>query len=170
MFNFTPDDNQQSSLEVPYIEDARADMARLYASNKTIKQATKEIERSLMKLDAVVIALQSGKFEVNGQTRIGYVLRFQWRGIEGYFSIAGLPIRNHTNARERQVRVQALLNIASWLETSWSMQVFSPNSMPLMQYLLAADGSRIIDHMLNSGALPALTASQDDIVEGEISE
>jgi len=170
MFNFTPDDHQQEALQVPYIEDARADMARLYSSDKTINQAKSEIEINLARLGAALVSLQSGTFNVNGQDRIGYVLRFRWHGAEGNFPIAGLPIRKRTEAKERQVRVQALLNIAAWLDTCWALQVFSPQSMPLIQYLLTGDGKRVIDHMLASGAVPMLSAPQDDVIDAEFEE
>lgn len=141
MFNFTPDEQIKSGeipkrLEVPFIEDARADYARLYASKKPIREAARDIEQALLRLGAVQDSLTSGKFIVNGQERFGYVLRFHWGHREGMFPIAGLPIRNHTPARERQVRVQALLNIAAWLDTCIALQVFSPRSYPLAPYLL----------------------------------
>lgn len=115
MFNFTPDENAETELSIPYVEDARADMARLYSSDKSISDAMQEIKQNLTRLGATLSTLQSGTFKVNGQKRIGYVLRFRWQGAEGMFPIAGLPIRSHTEAKERQVRVQALLHIAAWL-------------------------------------------------------
>lgn len=40
--------------------------------------------------------------------------------------------------------------------------------MPLVQYVLTSDGKRVMDHILASGAVPMLSAPQNDVIEGEI--
>lgn len=168
MFNFTPDEEQSVSVDVPFVEEARADFARYYGSRKNVSEAIGEIKDNLNRLGATLVSLMSGKFLVNGQERIGYVLKFRWQGVEGVIPIAGLPCKHElTDAKERQIRVQALLNIAAWLENCLMFQVLSPNSMPLIQFILVGDsGKRIIDHMVESGAVPMLSAP-DDVVVGE---
>jgi len=74
--NFTPDKTQELDISVPFIEDARADVAPFYSSDKTIKQAKAEVERNLAKLGAAIQRFQSGKFEVNAQARFGYLITF----------------------------------------------------------------------------------------------
>jgi len=66
--------------------------------------------------------------------------------------------------------VQALLNVAQWLQSLVTQQVFSPGTNPLVPYLLAGDGKTIMEHILESGSVPMLDAPRDHIVEAELEE
>lgn len=166
MFTFIPDASQDANIKVPFIEDARADFAPFYSTTKNIKQAQSEVEKSLAKLGGSVYRFQQGKFDVNNQWRFGYLINFRWRGAEGQIVVAGLPIRKHTEAKENKVRIQALLNVAQWLQSLMTQEVFSPNSNPLVPYLLASDGKTIMQHILESKAIPLLS-SFDDAFDAE---
>ena len=165
--NFTPDEPTESELHVPFIEDARADTAPFYSTSKTEKQARAEIEKNLALLGAAVSRFQSGKFNVNGQERYGYLIGFLWHGASGEIRIAGLPMRKHSEAKERQVRVQALLNVSQWLQTLITQQIFSPGSNPLVPYLLAADGKTVLEHIMSSTLL-RLEAPRHDVIDAEV--
>jgi hypothetical protein len=176
MFNFTPDDpgedNSKSDLQrihIPFVEDARADIASKYASRKSIDEAMGEIEDKLARLGGALVKLRSGTFDVNGQVRIGYMLVYRWMGAMGFFAIAGLPMRNRTDAKERQVRVQALLHIAGWLDACYFLRVFSPDSEPLLLWMQGENGKRVMDVALESGMLPMLSASKD-VIEAEFTD
>jgi hypothetical protein len=167
---FIPDDNKQADeVIVPFLEDARADFAPFYSSNKTIKQATAELEKEMAKLGASVLRVQSGKFSVNGKTRLGYLIEFSLYGVKGQLTVAALPIRKPTPTKENQARVQALLNVVQWIQSMVTKRVFSPGANPLIPYLLAADGRQILETLATS-ALLQLTAPQSDIVEAEIED
>src|SRR5688572_9123136 len=138
---FTPDDNTANDeIVVPFLEDARADFAPFYSSNKTVKQATAELEKEMAKLGASVLRVQSGKFSVNGKNRLGYLIEFTLYGMRGELTVAALPIRKSIPVKENQARVQALLNVVQWVQTMVTKRVFSPGANPLIPYLLAADG------------------------------
>jgi hypothetical protein len=154
MWTFIPTESIDS-LKAPYFEDARADFAPYYRSDKTIKQATNEVIVEIGKLNANVTAFNSGKFQINGQTRFGYEINFLMNGARGVIRVAGLPIKSYMATKEDKVRVQCLLNVRDWLKAAVTMQVFSPDTSPLMPYLLV-DGKRTIAEYVLSGAPLAL--------------
>jgi hypothetical protein len=163
MFNFVADDLPEEAIIVPFLEDARADFAPFYSSSKTIKQAQSEIEKHLAKLGASVTNFVSGRFPDGEKTRFGYLINFRMKGVDGRIVVAALPIRRYTSTKEKQARVQALLNVSQWLQTQITQQVFSPGSNPLVPYLLAADGKTIMQHILSSKAIPQLSAPEDAV-------
>lgn len=169
MWQFKPD-TQSNALAVPFYEDARADTAPYYSSTKGLKTALNEVSKEMVKLGAFVTNFQSGKFDVNKQARFGYVIEFVYGGATGRIQVAGLPIRWYTAGKETRVRVQCLLNVRDWLKAAVTMQVFSPDTSPLIPYLLVRgnDGRdyTLADLVLNKGQLPAL-ASQSVTVERE---
>ena len=168
--NFVPDDNTANDeIIVPFLEDARADFAPFYSSNKTVKQASSELEKEMAKLGASVLRVQSGKFDVNGKNRLGYLIEFTLYGLRGELTVAALPMRKPTPAKENQARVQALLNVVQWIQTMVTKRVFSPGANPLIPYLLAADGRQILETLATSGMFQ-LAAPKQDIVDAVIEE
>lgn len=61
----------------------------------------------------------------------------------GEIRVAGLPMRATTPAKEQRVRTQALLTVATMLETARVAQIFNPDANPLIPYLLV-DGQHTI--------------------------
>lgn len=155
---FTPD--KDTGVTVPFYEDARADFAPYYSSSKSIKAAQAELTAEMSKLNAAVISFQSGKFVVNNRQRFGYVIEFMMNGAVGRIQVAGLPIRGYTETKEIRVRVQCLLNVKDWLKAAVTMQVFSPDTSPLVPYLLVpgVDGQQytIAELVMRRGELPML--------------
>lgn len=154
MWTFIPTESDKA-LKAPFYEDARSDFAPYYSSNKTLKQAMAEVTGEMGKLNASITKFQTGKFEVNKQWRFGYAIEFLLNGAPGVIRVAGLPIRSYTAVREDKVRIQCLLNVRDWLKAAVTMQVFSPDTSPLMPYLLV-DGKRTIAEYVLSGAPLAL--------------
>lgn len=167
--NFVPDENKANdAVIVPFLEDARSDFAPFYSSSKTVKQASAELEKEMAKLGASVLRMQSGKFDVNGKSRLGYLIEFSLYGMKGQLTVAALPIRRSTPTKENQARVQALLNVVQWVQTMVTQRVFSPGENPLIPYLLASDGIPIIKKLATSGLLAQLSAPKQDVVEAEV--
>lgn len=168
-WSFTPD-NKDSTIVVPWFEDARKDFAPYYSSTKNLKSAMSEVSQEMVKLGAFITNFQPGKFTVNKKLRLGYVIEFLLNGATGRLMIAGLPIFSHTPAKENRVRVQCLLNVRDWLKAAVTMQVFSPDTSPLIPYLLApgADGQlhTIAELVTRQGELPAL-ASESIVISKE---
>lgn len=140
-----PDKPAAAHITVPYIEDANAKTAPYYSSTKSVEQAKSDVSGHLETLGGGILSFQGGSYVINGKQRFGFVIRFTldvepFNGAEGVIRVAGLPIRSHTPAKERQVKVQALLIIADWLKAAITSRVFSPDAHPLVPYLLVPGG------------------------------
>lgn len=159
--NFTPDKPAAAHIKVPYIEDARKDYAPYYSSTKSIEAAKTDVSDRLDILGAGILSFQSGSYEINKLKRFGFVIRFTlnvepFNGAEGVIRVACLPIRTWSEAKEKQVKVQALLVVADWLKSAITSRIFSPDAHPLVPYLLmpSKDGrmytvTEVIGQMVN---------------------
>jgi hypothetical protein len=147
MFNFTPTEDMEYGIKVPYIEDARADFAPYYSSRGTIQEAQSEIIGAIIKMGGSGVIFREGFFGA-APKRYGYVVEFQLGGAKARMQVAGLPMKHkETKAKKTQVLLQALLNLRDWLKAAVTAQVFSPGNNALIQFLLV-DGNRTIGEML----------------------
>ena len=160
-WSFEPDQTIGYIVAAPYIEDARAADAPYYASTKTIQQCESEIWTLLSKLSASVLGFTAGKFNVRGVDRHGYVIRFIQAGQEGEIRVMGLPMRKPTPVKEKQVKVQALLIVRDWLKAAITARTFTPDSSPLIPYLLLPDG-RTVGEAVAERQTQALLSSGND--------
>lgn len=156
-WSFIPD-SKDNAIAAPFFEDARADFAPYYSSTKNLKTAMNEVAQEMVKLGAFITNFQPGKFTVNKRERLGYVIEFLLNGVTGRLTIAGLPLYSTTAAKENRVRVQCLLNVRDWLKAAVTMQVFSPDTSPLIPYLLVDGQHTVADYILSKGQLPMLAA------------
>jgi len=160
------------NIKVPFFEDARTDFAPNYASDKKLSAAISEATAEFGKLSATVLEFQRRLFTVNNQRRHGYFIRFSLQGRIGLIRVAGLPMRNETPQKEERVRVQCLLNVRDWLKTAVTLQVFSPDTSPLIPYLLmpGGDGQQTVaEYILKLDRLPELAAPKpSNVVDGVI--
>ncbi len=137
---FVPDESQ-AKIKVPYLEDARKDFAPNYSSKRTETQAKAMITTELAKLGGGITTFSTGKYtDDDGRKRYGYEIRFLYSGATGIIRVAGLPVRNKTEARKKQAKVQALMNVYEWLRTAVTSQVFAPGNNPLLPHLLLNPG------------------------------
>ena len=81
-FTFTPTDNS-ATTSVPYYEDARADFAPYYRSQKSVKTAKAEAAEELAKLGGVVVAFREGYFG-HKPRRYGYEIEFLTAGTHNF--------------------------------------------------------------------------------------
>jgi hypothetical protein len=167
-FHFTPTQSSGARVDVPFLEDARADYAPHYRSGVSIAQAQQQVTTELSKLGAGVLAFQEGYFGIGKDRRFGYVIRFSYGGVQGAIRVAGLPMRaGVTEKKKAQVLVQALMNVRDWLKASVTARVFNPHSDPLVQYLLVDGQKTLVQAMYDSGRMPLLEAPA---IDGEIVE
>lgn len=173
MWNFTPTDKEEagSGLTAPFFEDARADFAPYYASDKSEGDAKTEVRAELAKLGGNRVMFQAGFFTIADQKRYGYNIRFHTRGAEAIIRVAGLPIRRETDRRVEQARIQALLNVRDWLKAAVTSQIFTPGSNPLTPFILV-DGQRTVAEVMEiyvqSGQIPRLPAGPQADIEIEV--
>lgn len=171
-FTFTATESK-AQIDVPYIEDARANFAPYYSSRKTVAVAQSEVVAELDKLGAESVRFEKGHFDGTGIRRYGYRILFWYGSREGMIRAAGLPIRIYSEKKVDTVCLQALLNVRDWVKASVTAQVFSPGTDPLISHLLV-DGERTVaDYIADMGQLPQMNPSPlldegGEIAEGEI--
>lgn len=164
-FTFTPDQTAVE-LKVPYIEEARADFAPYYGSDKSIERAKDELRAQLAKLGATILLIQEGTYNSGKQKRYGYQISYVYHGRGGIIKVAGLPIKHtHTATKINQVRRQALLIAVDWWRAVVTQQVFSPGTDPLLMNLLVDKDTTVAEHIRRTGNLPALPGNTDGLLE-----
>lgn len=162
---FKPLEDSSKKQAVPYIEDARSDYAPYYKSGLSVQTAQAAVAVELGKLGGILTGFVAGVFESNASKRYGYEIRFLFAGRPGLIRVAGLPIKaKETDAKLKQVRVQALLIVRDWLKTSVTSSVFTPSSNVLYQHLLVDQQHTIADKLIESGQL---YLPSGDVVDGE---
>jgi|ERR1041385_428877 hypothetical protein len=143
-FTFTPSEEMESGIKVPFLEEARSSFAPYYDQrDKNDLKVKEQIYAEMAKLSAGNIIFQEGHF---GDTpkRHGYIVRFTLGGLPARMLVAGLPIRDGvTPLKILRVRLQALYVMRDWLKAAVTSQVFSPGNHPLIQFLLV-DGQRTL--------------------------
>lgn len=167
-FIFTPD--ARKTVNVPFIENARADFAPYYRSRANERSAESQVALELAKLGGYIVGFHQGKFSMgDGEVaRYGYEIKFTYGGVPGIIRVAGLPIKHENDDKIEQVRIQALLNVRDWLKSAVTMKVFAPGTSPLLPHLLLPDGkTTIADFIISQGRLPQLAPpkSEEIIVE-----
>jgi hypothetical protein len=161
MWSFTPTENAptDSGIVIPFFEDARADFAPYYSSDKSEQAARSEVQDELLKLGGLAVNFQGGYFTIADHKRYGYSIHFKLYSAPAVIRVAGLPIRKETPRRIEQVRIQALLNVRDWLKAAVTTQIFTPAGHPLTPFLLV-DGRRtfieLMEEYARSGSLPQL--------------
>lgn len=143
--------------EVPFFEDATARTAPNYSTDRKLTDCVALVVKNLRRLDASMPELIPGQFQIAGQTRMGYELRFFLGTVEGVIRIAGLPMRLPSAKKEDRVKAQALLTIADWLQNAYTARIFNPDMQPLLPFLLLPDGkTTVAQHITQQGSLPML--------------
>jgi hypothetical protein len=170
-FNFTPTDNPQSKLTVPYFEDARANFAPYYnIEDRPLDKVQDEIRAELAKLGGINSEFQEGYFGTTVK-RYGFLLKFQVGANRAQMQVAGLPMRKETPAKIKKVRLQALLILRDWLKSAVTSRVFAPGSNVLLQFLLVDGKNTVGDTLMGNWKLPnANPALLSDVVDGEMVE
>lgn len=165
-FRFTPM-SEPAKVKVPYLEDARADFAPYYSTDKKPETVQSEIIVELAKLGGYGVYFQQGTFG-DKPKRYGYVVHFQFNGAPGMFRVAGLPMYSETEKKRGQVLAQALCVVRDWCKQMVTSKVFQPGAEPLLQFMLVAEGVNITDHILKSGKLPMLAAPKSSVIDGHV--
>ncbi|MEQ8673280.1 MAG: hypothetical protein RIC84_08695 [Aggregatilineales bacterium] len=164
-FSFTPHQDSQD-IDVPFIEDARADFAPYYdIRSKTVADAQREMMMEMSKLGAMVTQVVAGAFESDGMRRHGFEIRFFYDGVQGMMRVAGLPMRSHqTDTKIAKVQIQALLNVRDWAKSAVTAKVFSPGHDPLIGHILLPDGSgrTIADYVRTQKHMPMLSGGSSN--------
>lgn len=138
---FEPDDeSDESNIDLPYFEDADSSMGiEGHGTNKSISQLKSEVREALGRLGGEVTSIRKGIFESHGG-REGYLIRFRFKGHKGKIPVPGLPIKNkETDKKKARVLKQTLYIARNTLQAHYNIKLLSPESSPLLPYLVARD-------------------------------
>lgn len=155
-FQFTPL-TETPTISVPFLEDARADFAPYYTTDKTPEKVQAEIVVELGKLGGYGVFFQLGTFSEKPK-RYGYVVNFQYNGSAGMIKVAGLPMKVEDPKKRQRVLAQALSIVRDWIKAQVTAKIFMPGTEPLVQFLLVEGERTVTDFVIQSGRLP--TAKQ----------
>lgn len=157
--NFTPDQNG-STIQVPYFEDARADIAPGYAATKNATVLQSEITASIALLGGQGVILRPGTFGAGKDKRYGYRIDFSVNGYPSVMQAAALPMRTETVAKKAQALKQALWVMNMQLKAMITAQVFTPGYAPLVQFMLVPGTDKTVGEMvLIKNSVPNLNPS-----------
>lgn len=163
MTDFVPTVNKDEVV-IPFWEDAsNADGVRGYTTGKSIRELKALITGDFGKIGGSVIDFVDGK-NLAG-TRYGYQINFTFRGAPGRLVVMALPIRKETPTKINKAKRHALISVHARLESQYNTALVMPGDVPLMPWLLNAEGQTMIEYLQEVGSVPALPEPQEDIIE-----
>lgn len=155
--SFIPDKLEQPAPNIPYFEEQQGEKIPGRATEKSVTKLQEEIKELLLKLGAFQVLFTPGKFD-GKPPRYGYEMTFKLEGHPGRMKIAALPIKSETPQRKDRALAQALYLVRNWLEAEVYSQVYRPGTIPLVPYLIGADGKTVTETLIDMGTLPMLVA------------
>ena len=170
---FIPDDMDVKAPQVPWFEDASAELGiKGHATNKSIETLKTEIKAAMSKLGGGVTSFLSGKFETV-PPRYAYQINFNYGAREGKIEIAVLPIKKATPSKRKQALKQALFTVRDMLESQFNSGVLIPGSAPLIPYMIDDKGRTLAEILSETDAIPMLSPpleKGENYVEGEFTD
>lgn len=171
---FIPDQPEKQEA-APYFEDVTKQSGWVgFSTTKSISTLISEVTVALGRLGGVLTDIQSGTFldDLN-RKRPGYSISYFYRTpdgkqLTGRIEVEGLPMRNVSPNKEKQVRQMVLFMLRDALEGYWYMQRMSPGFMGLIPFMLTEQNITFSQRFMQSLSLPA--PKENDFVEGEIAE
>lgn len=162
MPEFVPEDDPNEQ-DIPFFEEATKEEhgVRGHASKKSIDDLKAELRKNVSRLKGSVIRIKKGKYP-GEYTRYGYEVQFTLGGQPGTIPIAGLPMKNPTESKIEQTRKQALYTFNVSLENQLAMKYISPNSNPLLPYMLGPNNEKTLSEWYEqSDGVPQLSSGTD---------
>jgi hypothetical protein len=181
---FTPKEQQNNPLEVPYFDDVTSDGGWAgHTTSKSIKTLQSEIVQGMTRLGAMVISFDQGVYgQGSNKERDGWLLRYSKDGIPGQIKIAALPVkplerrttttRKGFETRKAQSMKMALYMFARYVEGMWYAQQLSPGYLPLIPWLLGEGSGKTVSELFaerNQLTLPS-SVDGDMVIDAECEE
>ena len=82
----------------------------------------------------------------------------------------GLPLKNETKSGINKAKRHVLYSLWKRVESEYSTLLLMPGDVPLVLYMLNANGQTMLEFMREIGEVPALPAPEENIYEGEFEE
>jgi len=182
---FEPDENDAHTLDVPYLDEARAaDGWKGISTTLSYDRLKSEVVSAIARLGGIVHGFQRGTYRIGDVERAGCIIHYSIEGpggqmVYGRIDIAALPVkepsRRHNwqevlrRRHEQSLRV-ALYNVARVLEGQWVLKQLNPTYVPLIPWMLASGKKTLNELWLEAGMTPQLAPPKTDFIEGEYSE
>jgi hypothetical protein len=159
MWQFTAD--KGNTVQVPFLEDAKANNAPNYASSREPEQAISDVIAILGILGVGFLGAIAGQFSANGVKRYGYVIRFALGTGIGEIRVAGLPMKTETADKIRRAKVQSLLTARDLFQAIHQTRMFIPGAEDFLMLYMLVDpvnkpGVTVRDHLRANGNMPQL--------------
>lgn len=173
MTSFIPE--QKKADAVPYYEDVTSDAGwQGHATGKGVETLKSEIAKSISRLGAHVMSFQRGVFEVDGESREGFQIRYILEGqkVEGRLDVAALPVRSKYDMAKKDKSLRmALYMVRNAMDGLWFLQQLSPGYAALMPWMLA-QGDKTVSQLWAESAMMSnlLPPGESEFVEGEVVE
>lgn len=170
---FIPDDFGIKASEIPWFEDASAELGiKGHETRKSAETLKTEIKATLSKLGGGVTTFLSGKFPTK-PPRYGYQIRFHYGVREGKIEIAALPMKKETPSKRNKALKQALYTVREMLDSQFNSGLLIPGSAPLIPYMLDDQGRTLAEALSEKDSIPLLSPpleEDENYIEGKFNE
>lgn len=157
MSSFIPDDFDLKAAEVPWFEDASAELGiKGHGTRKSIETLKTEVKAAMSSMGGGVSAFLNGRWP-GKPLRYGYEIRFAYGSREGRIQIATLPMRHETPGKKEQALKQALYTVRDALEAQFNAGILMPGNAPLVGYLLDDHGRTMGEVLSGEMGVPLLS-------------
>lgn len=171
MVNFIPDQPNTKALKIPFFEDVSTAKHGVKGqhSTKTLSQIEGEIRSVMGRLGGAVTNFVYGKTQ-DAPKRFAVQVDFTLGSARGQVIVAALPFKHGITDKKREQAIkQALIAVRDMLHAQYDSVLFIPGTIPLLPYLLLADGQTVTEAVVNrTSNLPMLAGVAQDVIEGEI--
>jgi hypothetical protein len=152
--NFIPDLDVKEA-EITYFEDSADRGIPGRGTHKNVDQLQREIKKLLMQLGAFEVVFVPGVI-AGDPIRYGFRILFRFSATKGRIDCAALPMRSETPKRKKDALEQALYLVRNKLEAEYYSSFYEPGTLPLVGYLIGANGNTVTEELVSMGNLPVL--------------
>lgn len=153
--SFIPNLKAPTGKAIPFFEDSAKLEIPGRGTTKNIERLQSEIIKLMGELGAFNCYFQEGKYP-GKPDRDGFQLHFQFANARGRIDIAGLPLRKPTFQKKVDSLKQALYLVRGKVEAMVWANVYEPGAMPLVPYMIGANGRTVTEELVAAGQLPML--------------
>lgn len=157
MTTFIPDALRVQDRAIPYFEDNPKEKIPGRGTEKSLQTLQTEIITLLSRLGAGTVQFVPGQYPGTPK-RYGFQITFWYGGMQGRMDCAALPMRKETERRKDRALAQALYLLRDELQAMVYSVVHKPGAIPLIPYLIGANGKTVTEHLVETQNVPQLLA------------
>lgn len=156
---FIPYDIKDKPKAVPFFEDSPKENIAGHSTGKSTDKLKSEIADEIYELGGELVRFVPGVYP-DQPKRDGFQIHFTFRQVTGRIDVAALPCRTPTDVKQKQALNQALFLVRDWLKAERMAFAYRPGTVPLLPYLIGADGQTVTEVMVSTGAIAALPSGK----------